>query len=535
MNDGRKDVESAIAELAERLPPELQPLARIVYDYRWAWTWGRERLFREIDPHRWRRAACNPLHVIESAGPRRLAALARDASFVSSVRELASRLELSVPNRIPIAGVDEGHPIAYFCSEFGLHCSLPIYGGGLGVLAGDLLKAASDAGVPMLGVGLAYRQGYFEQRLDPSGWQHEYWIETPFERLPLVLVRDERGEPLVVELGMRSRTVRIQIWRASLGKVPLYLLDSDRIDNHPIDRFITARLYVSDRHTRLAQYALLGIGGVRALEAMGIRPACVHLNEGHAALGSVERIRALVESGVALEAAVARVRAHTVFTTHTPVAAGNEAYGTPELESVLGDYLSTLGFSRDAFLNLGRIHPGNAAEGLGLTPLALRTSRASNGVSQRHGEVAREMWHEVRTPIGHVTNGVHLRTWMAEPMQALLERVLGSASRDRPADPETWRALLEVPDEEIWQVRRQLRRDLVSWIREKSIRDRLGRGEPPEYVEQAARVFDPDVLTVGFARRVATYKRLYLLTRYPERGLGLLAHPTSPAAARDRR
>ncbi|MFN8546027.1 MAG: alpha-glucan family phosphorylase [Candidatus Binatia bacterium] len=532
-NDGRRDGELAIRELADRLPDSLAPLARLAFNYRWTWMPGGAAVFRAMDPALWRRSACNPRWLIEAVPPLRLRALARDRAYVAEVRALAARLEADLA-RPPLPGRAPERPVAYFCSEFGIHCSLPLYGGGLGILAGDLLKAASDLALPMVGVGLLYRQGYFHQRLDLGGWQHEWWTSADFERLPVVLVTD-RGRPLTVDVNIRGRTVRVQVWRVDVGRVPLFLLDADREDNDPVDRWITARLYVGDRQTRLAQYAVLGVGGVRALAALGIRPGLVHLNEGHAALGGIERLRVEMAGGRPAAEALAVVRGETLFTTHTPVAAGNEWYGRDEIEPALGVFADKLGSARPLFYELGRIDPARGDEPVSITPLALRTSRAANGVSQRHGEVARAMWQPLwpgrpvaEVPIGHVTNGVHTTTWMPGAMQELLDRHLGTEWREHLLDPAVWGRLAEIPDAELWAVRRTLRATLVAYARERSVHDRLARGESPEYVAAAARVFDPDVLTLGFARRVATYKRLHLLTRQLERGLRLLANERTP-------
>lgn len=533
--DGSADIERGRAQLAEWLPPELRPLADLTFNYRWTWMSGAAALFRTVDAMAWRRSRCNPRHLVERTPRHRFAELAADPDYVSTLHQVAGALahELDRPNAD--WGISGDRPIAYFCAEFAIHCSLPIYSGGLGVLAGDFLKAASDLRLPMVGVGLLYREGYFNQRIDPAGSQHEYWIETDFDGQPAVLVRGADGAPLTVELRLSGRTVTVQIWRIDVGRVPLYLLDTDRADNHPIDRWITARLYVGDRNTRLAQYAVLGIGGVRALSEMGIAPHLVHLNEGHAALAGIECMRPHLLGGKSLAKALAEVREHAVFTTHTPVAAGNEGYAPRELDPVLGDYFDSLGGAREALYDLGRLNPGNRSEPANITPLALHTTRSANGVSRRHGEVAREMWRSLwpgrkaeEVPISHITNGVHTTTWMSSHMQRLLDRHLPADWRDRVADAEVWRRLADIPDSELWQVRRAQRIELIEYLRVKSIRDRLSRGEPPEYIEQAARMFDPDTLTIGFARRVATYKRLYLLTRRPDRGLALLADTKNP-------
>jgi starch phosphorylase len=533
-NDGRRDVSQAIARMTERLPPALCPLARLAHNYVWSWLPHGEAVFRDIDPALWKRSGCNPRSLIEAASPRRFVELCDDPAYLERLRLLDARLTEEL-GRPPVdLGMAPERPVAYFCSEFGVHPSLPLYGGGLGVLAGDLLKAASDLAVPLVGVGLLYRQGYFHQRLDLGGWQHESWTTTHFEQTPAVLVTEPSGRPQVVEVEIRARRVRIQVWRVDIGRVPLYLLDTDREDNHPIDRWITARLYIGDRHTRLAQYAVLGIGGIRALAALGIEPSLVHLNEGHAGLGSLERLRCGIAAGSPSSDVLAEVRSGTIFTTHTPIAAGNEGYSLQEVEPVLGRFVDTIGIARESCFDLGRVKPGEESDSFGITPLALRTSRAANGVSRRHGEVARGMWQPLwpdraveDVPIGHVTNGVHTTTWMATAMQDLLDRHLPDWRR-RISDAALWDAVRTIPDGEIWEVRRRLRRALVEYTREKSVFDRLSRGEAPGYVEAAATAFGDDALTIGFARRVATYKRLYLLTRNLDRGLRLLADRDRP-------
>ena len=534
-NDGREDVRRAIAELGERLPPRLQPLAHVAFNYRWVWTPGGADVFRSIAPDLWGRLGYNPRGLIEAVPPHRLWELQASDEYVDRVTSLAASIdgELALP---PADGpIAPDRPVAFFCSEFGVHSSLPLYGGGLGVLAGDMLKAASDAALPMVGVGLLYREGYFHQRLDMAGWQHEYWTPTQFERLPTVLVTGADRRPVVVQLNIGDRPVHVQVWRVDVGRVPLYLLDTDRSDNHAMDRWITARLYIGDRETRLAQYAVLGVAGVRVLDALGIRPGIVHMNEGHAGLGALERIGARVAAGATLDVALADVRAHTVFTTHTPVAAGNEWYSRQEVEHVLGTPPDVAGTLQDAFYDLGRSVPGNPAEPVCITALSLRTSGAANGVSRRHGEVAREMWRALwpglsvdAVPIRHVTNGIHTTTWMADAMQRLMDRRLGEDWRRRLLDPALWERFATVSDGELWEVRQALRRVLVEFIRESSIPTRLARGEDHDYVETAARVFDADVLTIGFARRVATYKRLHLLTRQIDRGVRLLGDPERP-------
>jgi starch phosphorylase len=517
--DGRRDLEQAVADLADQLPPSLAPLARVAFNYAWSWIPGGPALFREIDPDRWLRSGGSPRFLLESVAPHRFRGLAHDAGFRARMAAVVERLDRMLARASGFPQVPPAAPVAYVCSEFGIHHSLPLYGGGLGVLAGDVQKASSDLALPMVGLGLLYRQGYFHQRLDSEGGQIEFWVETPVERLPIALVTGERGAPLTVGVELRGRRLTVQVWRVEVGRGALFLLDTDREDNDPIDRWITARLYVGDRQTRLAQYAVLGIAGVRALDVLGVRPSVVHLNEGHGALGTIERVRQLVQSGTPFDAALAAVRRTTVFTTHTPIPAGNESYGRDEVEAVLAAYLDGSGLPRDRIYALGDSGDGR----LGMTVVALRTSRAANAVSRRHGEVARAMWHAVGAPIGHVTNGVHVPTWMAPAMQALLDRHFAPDWRERLDDPATWEPLARVPDGELWALRSELRAALISLARARSVRDRLGRSEPADYVAAAARVLDPAVLTLGFARRVATYKRLHLLTRRLDRALRLLA------------
>lgn len=529
---GGSDHDRHVRALATRLPAPLAPLARLAFNYCWAWLPDGRRVFADLDPELWRQSCCNPRFMIEATAPDRLARLAEDETFVRRVAALGERLDAYLA-RPPLAGEEAGRPVAYLCAEFGVHCSLPIYAGGLGVLAGDVLKTASDLGLPMVGVGLAYREGYFRQRLDLDGWQREYWTRLAFEHLPMSLVSGPDGRPLAIRVPLLGREVLARVWHVAVGRVPLYLLDTDVPDNAPVDRWITARLYVGDRSLRLAQYAVLGVGGCRALAALGIEPRVWHLNEGHAALAAVERWRRRVAEGMPPDVARDAVRRDTVFTTHTPVAAGNEAYRREEVDPVLGAWLEDGTLDRTAFDALAAGADG--APMLAITPLALRIAGRAVGVSRRHGEVARAMWHplwpdrDVReVPIGHVTNGVHVATWMAEPMQALLDAYLPARWRDEPDDPALWDRLADVPDEALWEVRRRLRADLVAHVRDASAVSRLARGESYDYAEAAARVFDPGVLTLGFARRVATYKRLALLVADVDRVLALLAHADRP-------
>jgi starch phosphorylase len=529
---GAEDVRFAADQLAARLPSALAPLARIAFNYRWSWTEGGARLFAAIDPHRWERCGRNPVRLLQEVSTVELEQAAADRDLIRrfySLEECIS-VERVQPTRLAVA--ESGRPVAFFCAEYGVHPSLPIYAGGLGVLAGDVLKAASDLGLPMVAVGLLYRQGYFRQQIDTSGWQQEYWVDTDPQRLPGALVTRGGRDPLTISLPIRGREVMAQIWRFDVGRVPLYLLDTDRPENHPIDRWIASRLYVGDRDTRLAQYALLGLGGIRALRAMGIEPAVMHLNEGHAALAPLELASADVERGAGFAEAIAAARRRTVFTTHTPVPAGNETYAPQELQRVFTGLDARLQTDWDTLLNLARANPSDRREPPGMTPLGLSLSRAANGVSERHGSVARHLWRPVfrvasddQVPIGSVTNGVHLPTWMADPVRDLLSAHLGDEWEARSTEPDTWAKIVDMPDADLWKIRCELRARLVEYVRERAILDRLARGESPDYVEMAARAFDPDRLTLGFARRLATYKRLHLLSHDLPRAVRLLEGP----------
>lgn len=519
---GAREADERAARLAERLPEPLAPLGRVALNYRWSWQPGAVELFRSLDPHGWELNGWNPVRQLQDLAPHLAEAAAADPVTRDAVERVAEALDadLSRPET-PIEGLTG--PVAFVCAEFGIHTSLPIYSGGLGVLAGDILKQASDLGLPMIGVGLLYRKGYFQQRVDRSGYQHEYWTQTFPERLATVQVVDDAGQPLRLVFPFYGSDVAFHVWRAAVGRVPLYLLDTDLEENDPIDRWITTRLYDGNARTRLGQYGLLGVGGVRALRALGVEPGVYHFNEGHPALAALELVADALETGASRDDALARARSRCVFTTHTPVPAGNEAYEPAMLLQAFAGLPERAGLDESELLDLCRARPGTD-EWPGMTPLALRLSRRANGVSRIHGEVAREMWRPLfrdvpadEVPIDHVTNGVHLPTFLAAPMRELLDRHLGEGWLSRAADPATWEPVDDIPNAELWAARRAAREALVEYVRAKSVQDRLLRGEESDYVKLAATTFDPNVLTLGFARRIATYKRLFLLTRDTER------------------
>jgi starch phosphorylase len=530
---GASELELAAGQLAERLPAPLGVFARLAYNYRWSWSLDGAELFRAIDADRFAAYGENPVLLLKRSPAPVLAHAAADGELVRRAEQLARSIDEELARPYAAGPIAPEHPVAFLCAECAVHVSLPVYAGGLGALAGDLLKQASDSALPFVAVSLLYRQGNYHQRLDPSGWQTEFWNAIDPAWLPAALVTGADGEPLKVRVPIDDHDVVAQIWRVSVGRVPLYLLDTELHENSIVDRWIGARLYDGDRQTRLAQYALLGIGGVRALRALGIDPGVVHLNEGHAALAPLELAREERARGRSLDEAVSAARGRVVFTTHTPVAAGNEEYATKDLMPTLAGFLKSLEADSEAVLALGRSGSAASHGAFGLTPLALHTSRFANGVSRRHGEVARGMWHSLwpgrpaaEVPIGHITNGVHLPTWMAPRLRRLLAERLGPDFEARCDEAALWDALEALPDEALWSARNELRHELVSYVRDKSILDRLARGTSDRhYVEAAAQGFDDGVLTVGFARRIAAYKRLHLLTRDPERALRLIDGP----------
>lgn len=530
MDAGRANIDLAVEELAAGLPAPLADLAGIAYDYRWSWTPGADAVFAALDPDRWGRIHQNPVRMLRECSRTRLNSAAADEGLLDCIGTLLARYEDDGARAsADVPGISRDSPVAFVCAEFGVHESLPVYSGGLGALAGDMLKQASDDAFPLVAMGLLYREGYFRQRIDAGGLQHESWDDLDPEMVPAARVTDDAGAPITITVPVSGEAVLAHIWRVDVGRVPLFLLDTDVPGNSPIARWITARLYVGDPQIRLAQYAMLGIGSMRALSALGISPSVVHLNEGHGALAAFELAREQIGDGVPVDQAIEHARRQVVFTTHTPVPAGNDTYPAARAIGALGEYAREIGLDDEDLLRLGRTDPLDLDEEFGITQLALRTSRAANGVSRRHGRVSRRMWAPVwpgravdGVPITHVTNGVHIPSWVGPEMNALFDRILTADWRMRSAVPETWQPLAEVPAAELWAARCAQRARLVSLVRMRSVHERLGRGEETSYVEAAARVFDPAILTIGFARRLATYKRLDLLVHDVDRAMALL-------------
>ncbi|MCU0550274.1 MAG: alpha-glucan family phosphorylase [Leptolyngbya sp. Prado105] len=527
--------------LSARLPQALKPLAEIAYNYWWCWTPDMISLFQAINPDEWERCGHNPIVLLETVSFDRLTQLTVEPNYMARLKKLSEQFAQYIQSSDTWSShvapqITPQNPIAYFCAEFGLHESLQIYSGGLGILAGDHLKSASDLGVPLVAVGLLYRQGYFRQKLNQSGWQEDYYINNPFERLPLQLLKDEHDQPLVFEVLVRHRNVKVQVWKAQVGRVSLFLMDTDREDNDPIDRWLTGHLYGGNQETRIAQEVILGIGGVRALKTVGIEPAVYHLNEGHAAFCLLEVCRQeVLKTGKSFYDIEKSVRNRCVFTTHTPVPAGHDVFSADLMDSFFAKYWGELGLSREQFLALGARRLGDPWEPFGMTVLALRLCRSANGVSELHGEVSRKMWtvlypekSEDNVPIGYITNGVHAGTWTSAMMADLYSQYLGEDWTTKVLDPQTWAKIDNAPDEEIWWRHQILKERLVAHTRQKVRNSRQNRGEDWSQVEATNHLLDPKILTIGFARRFSPYKRGDLLLRNVEKALQIFSNDEKP-------
>ncbi len=512
------------------LPPPLEPLQPLSWNYWWSWAPDGNEVFRDLDPGLWQQCEQNPRVLLAQVPDLRLAQVAADPAFADRIQRLSARFSDYLGDTRPwpklqlAPRIARETPIAYFCAEFGIHNSLPLYSGGLGILAGDHLKSSSDLNLPLVAIGLFYRFGYFRQRLRRDGWQEETYRENHSDELALHSVNDPEGKPLLIEVTMRDRGVHARVWRADVGRVQLYLLDTSVAENEPTDRLVTGHLYGGDRETRLVQEMMLGIGGARLLQKLGFEPGVYHLNEGHSAFLTLELARQLIErEGLSFAEAAGRVREHCVFTTHTPVAAGHDEFEAALVQKCFRDWPETnLGLAREDFLKLGRVD-GDSQESFGLTPLALRMCRSTNGVSRKHGEVSRELWQQMwparsvaEVPITSVTNGVHPSTWVAPLLRRLYEQRVGEDWIERARDASVWAYGVEtIADEELWQAHLLLKQRLVAYVRDHSFDARLARGESEDYIEAARTMFDPQMLTIGFARRVAGYKRWDLLLSDP--------------------
>ncbi len=521
------------------LPESLEPLRQLAYNLWWVWNPPAMELFRRLDVDLWQRVGHNPVAMLWQVSQQRLEQAARDDAYIAQLCRVLDAFYVYTNRR---AWFDESHPkhreqtIAYFSAEFGLHECMPVYSGGLGVLAGDHLKSASDLGIPLVGVGLLYRQGYFTQQLTEDGWQLESYPVYDVHQWPATLVLGADGNPIAIEVSLGSQSLRAHVWLVNVGRVRLYLLDADLPENPPELRTVTARLYGGDSRMRIRQEMLLGIGGLRALRAMGIQPRIFHMNEGHAAFLSLERMRqAIHENKLNFREARELVISGNIFTTHTPVPAGIDRFERKLVESHLGWMAGELGVSFDEMMHLGLENHGSADDSFVMPILALRTSYRSNGVSRLHAEVARGMWQNCwpgvpkeEIPIAHITNGIHTRSWMNPAMGELFDQYLGPGWADAPPGDALWDRIDEIPDAELWRVHVRRREWMIAAVRRR-MRDQLkGRGAPPAETKAAEEVLDPEALTIGFARRFAPYKRATLLFRNFERLAALLASRDRP-------
>ncbi len=522
-----------IAPLQERL----WAMARNLW---WSWDHNSSSLFLDLDPARWNELNHNPISLLSEFPLAKLEARAAELMLHSRVNYAYRRLlEYLGEDRTwgtRHAGVLRPHPVAYFSAEFGIHESLPVYSGGLGVLAGDHIKAASDLDIPLVGIGLFYGQGYFRQRLDIGGWQREEYLETDVNQLPMEVAIGKDGRPVVVEIETRSGRIQAKVWRVKVGRRDLLLLDSDVEGNAPEDRELTSRLYGGDLRIRIRQEVLLGVGGLRALRALGISPGVLHLNEGHSAFAVLEAIRMRMEDeGIAFDAAVPRVSREVVFTTHTPVPAGHDRFDAGLVEEHIGPLREALGLSQETLMGLGRENSSNQDELFCMTVLALRLSRRANAVSALHAEVSRAMWTrlfrgkpEDDIPIGHITNGVHVPSWLAPQMFRLYDRHLGQGWHQRSSEAKIWEGIESVDDGELWETHLGLKSQLIEFVRRRAVEQAERRGESAEVLARLERTLTPDALTIGFARRFATYKRANLILKDLEKLMSMVNDPNRP-------
>jgi len=522
------------------IAPAQERLWSLARNLWWSWDQDSSNLFLDLDPLRWRQLNHNPVALLSeiplAAIELRATELVLHSRINYAYRRQREYLEADRTWGATHAGVLRPRPVAYFSAEFGLHESIPVYSGGLGILAGDHIKSASDLDIPLIGVGLFYSQGYFRQQLDTFGWQHEEYIENNTNDLPMELAIGANGEPVTVKIVTRSGSIHAKVWRTKVGRCDLLLLDSNVAGNAPEDRELTSRLYGGDGRVRIRQELLLGVGGVRALKAMGITPGVLHLNEGHSAFAILEAIREhMQDEGLAFAEAVSRVSRHAVFTTHTPVPAGHDRFNGDLIEEHLGPLADALGLSHERLMELGLEDAGNPGGEFCMTVMALKLCRRANAVSALHGEVSRAMWaglypgkSEEMVPIGHITNGVHVPTWLAPQMFRLYDRHFGPGWHEQSGDARIWEGIEKVDDGELWETHLGLKSQLLDFVRRRAVAQSLRRGEPPELLQRLSRILSPDALTIGFARRFATYKRANLILADIERLLAMVNDPKRP-------
>lgn len=520
------------------LPRRIARLGKLAYNLWWTWTPDAQRLFQRIDKDVWERTNHNPVRFLRQVEHERLVAITKDRYYLDFYDRIFKAFDQYIENNntwLTKTNPDlRTRPIAYFSSEFGLHETLPIYAGGLGVLSGDHLKGASDLGLPLVAVGFIYTLGYFSQHITEDGWQEARNVHLEFDELPVAPLLESDGKPLTISVDLPGREVLARLWEIHVGRVPLYLLDTNVEGNSPVDRELTSRLYNSDLDLRISQEIILGIGGVRALRMLGYNPSVWHMNEGHSAFLALERSRELVEAGHSMQDAISLVKTSTVFTTHTPVPAGNDQFPLWLIDKYFANYWPQLGLEREQFIDLGRqLQPWG--DMFSMPVLALTMAEHRNAVSEMHGIVARRMWNflwpdkaEDEVPITHVTNGVHTSTWMARRIHVLYDRYLGRDWMERVDDPALWEGIENVPDTELWAVRQHLKRKLVAYMTLRARQQWITGTVHPVQVIAAGALLDPYALTIGFARRFATYKRANLVLHDMDRLLSILNRPNKP-------
>ena len=515
-------------------------LTELAYNLWWSWHPVAQELFQSVDPQLWKQVNHNPVKFLRLVSHRKLDAAAADPAYTARYEAVMAAFDAYMR---PAAATwyarthaDKGdHLIAYFSAEFGLHESLPIYSGGLGILSGDHCKTASDLDLPFVGVGFLYPQGYFTQLIDADCRQQAQYEKLDFADMPATPALGPDGKQIIISVDLPGRTVYAEVWRVQVGRIPLYLMDTNVEQNAPGDRELSARLYGGDQQMRVSQEVVLGIGGVRVLRALGLKPAVWHMNEGHAAFLQLERMRELVQdAGLPFDAALWAVRSNALFTTHTPVPAGNDSFPFELMDRFFSSYWGRLGLERDAFMTLGRWEQPWGPQ-FSMTVLALRTAGLGNGVSELHGEVSRKMWRGLwpdaplpEVPIGYVTNGVHTDSWLHPGLAALFDRYLGANWRDAIDARTTWAAVAQIPDAELWAQHDAAKRQMLDLVRERTVVRLMRLGAEPLEVNAASQVLNPNALTIGFARRFATYKRATLLFRDQERIKRLLHDPARP-------
>ncbi len=525
--------------LGQFVAPAHQKLGAIAQNLWWSWDPDTTSLFRELDPVLWRTLNNNPVALLQQIPIDRLEERATQLALHSRINYAYRRLQEYLHSTrtwgARHAGVLWARPVAYFSAEFGLHESLPIYSGGLGILAGDHIKSASDLGLPLVGVGLYYDQGYFRQRLDRNGWQCEDYIDVDHRSLPIRPALS-RGQQVHISIETRTGRIAARVWEVSVGRNTLLLLDSNVEGNEPEDRELTARLYGGDERVRIRQELLLGVGGVRALSALGISPGVLHLNEGHSAFAPLELIRQKMGvEGVDAWEALRRVSAQVVFTTHTPVPAGHDRFSPSLVDEHLGPLRESLGLDYEQFMGLGRVNTTDHGETFCMTVLALKSCHRANAVSSLHGHVSRAMWaplyperSEDRVPVGHITNGVHVPSWLAPQMRQLYDRHLGADWTGHAGDASLWDRIDAINDGELWETHQTLKIQLLDIVRRRTAQQAERRGEPAEHVQQMRKALSLDTLTIGFARRFATYKRASLMLKEIELFASLVNNPKMP-------